>query len=106
MVFPDSNLSQSAAVMGLQVIYGPPSQSGFGSAVFDELIEPGAALEPVALRYYQHFVGNLWEQYGETAWMSTWKQVYIRPDGIQPDIVAELGRSPIPLRLNTSRFCS
>jgi hypothetical protein len=92
MVFPDSHSPQplSAAVTVLQSIYGAPSQAGFGSAVFDQLIEPGTNLEPIALRYYQHFVGKLWEQFGEAAWMSTWKQVYVRPTGIQPDIVAEL----------------
>jgi hypothetical protein len=71
-------------------LYGAPCQAGFGSAVFDELIQPGTGLEAIALRYYQHFVGPLWEQYGESAWMSTWKQVYVRPTGMQPDIVAEL----------------
>jgi hypothetical protein len=75
-------------------LYGAPSQAGFGSAVFYELIESGLDLEPIALRYYQHFVRNLWEKYGESAWMSAWKQVYVCPDGIQPDIMAELGRSP------------
>lgn len=92
MVSPSSDPSQplAAAVADLQAIYGPPSQSGFGSAVFDELIEPGSDLEAIARRYYQHFVGSLWEQYGESAWMSSWKQVYVRPKGIQPDIVAEL----------------
>ena len=71
-------------------LYGQPSQAGFGSAVFDEIIEPGTDLEPIALRYYQHFVGKLWEQFGADAWMSTWKQVYARTGGVTPDIVAEL----------------
>jgi hypothetical protein len=74
----------------LVTLYGAPSQAGFGSAVFYELIEPGSDLESIALRYYQHFVGKLWEQYGESVWMSAWKQVYVRPNGMQPDIVAEL----------------
>jgi hypothetical protein len=78
-------------------LYDTPSQAGFGSAVFDQLIEPGTDLEAIALRYYQYFVGKLWEQYGESAWMSTWKQVYIRPDRIQPDIVAELRAIADPL---------
>jgi len=80
MVFPDSAPSQpqSAAVTALRAIYGQPSQAGFGSAVFDEIIEPGTDLEPIALRYYQHFVGKLWEQFDADAWMSTWKQVYAR----------------------------
>jgi hypothetical protein len=92
MVLSDSDPSQpgSTAVMVLQEIYGQPSQAGFGSAVFNELSQPGTDLEAIALRYYQHFVGKLWEQYGADAWMSTWKQVYVRPAGIQPDIVAEL----------------
>lgn len=92
MVFPDSNPLQplSTAVIVLQAIYGQPSQAGFGSAVFDERIEPGTDLESVALRYYQHFVGKLWEQFGADAWMSAWKQVYVRPQGMQPDIVSEL----------------
>ncbi len=74
----------------LVTLYGAPSQAGFGSAVFYDQIEPGSDLEPIALHYYQHFVGKLWEQYGEAAWMSTWKQVYARISGVTPDIVAEL----------------
>jgi hypothetical protein len=99
MVFPNSNPSQpqSAAVTALQTLYGAPSQAGFGSAVFDEIIEPGTDLEPIALRYYQHFVGKLWEQFGADAWMSTWKQVYARTGGITPDIVAELQAIADPL---------
>ncbi|UBF26229.1 hypothetical protein K9N68_32770 [Kovacikia minuta CCNUW1] len=92
MVSDSSDQTQplSEAITILQAIYGPPSQGGFGSAVFYDAIPPGADLEPIALRYYQHFVGKLWEQYGESAWMSAWKQVYVRPPGIQPNIVAEL----------------
>lgn len=77
-------------VSTLQTIYGQPNQAGFGSAVFHEVIEPGTDLESVALRVYQHFVGNLWAQFGEAAWMGVWKRVYVRPEGIQPNIVLEL----------------
>ncbi len=94
---PSSDQPLSAAVTVLQAIYGQPSQAGFGSAVFDELIQSGTDLESIALQYYQHFVGNLWEQYGESAWMSTWKQVYVRPNGIQSNIVAELKAIADPL---------
>lgn len=87
----------STAVAVLQAIYGQPSQAGFGSAVFDELLQPGTDLEPIALQYYQHFVGTLWEQFGADAWMSAWKQVYVRPHGIQSDIVAELKAIADPL---------
>lgn len=95
----DSDPSQphSAAVIDLQSIYGGPSQAGFGSAVFDVLIEPGSALETIARDYYQHFVGKLWDKYGESAWMSTWKLLYVRPDGSQPDILSELKAIVDPL---------
>lgn len=94
---PSSDQSLTEAVAVLQAIYGPPSQAGFGSAVFFDQIEPGTDLEAIARRSYQHFVGKLWEQYGESAWMSVWKQIYVRPNGIQPDIVAELKAIADPL---------
>jgi hypothetical protein len=59
----------SPAVTALQTIYGPPSQSGFGSAVFDAAIAPGTDLEALALKHYQYFVSDLWEKYGEAAWI-------------------------------------
>jgi hypothetical protein len=98
MVSPDS--APSPAVTALQVIYGQPSQSGFGSAVFDEAIAPGTDLEALALRYYQHFVGDLWEKYGEAAWIGTWKQVYGRPPETKPNVVAELRAIPNPAAAN------
>lgn len=84
----------------LITLYGAPSQAGFGSAVFYDQIEPGTDLESIARRYYQHFVGSLWEQYGESAWMSSWQQVYVRPKGIQSDIVAELKAIADPAAAN------
>lgn len=84
------SVSYPKPVSDLVALYGAPSQSGFGSAVFYEVIEPGSDLEPVALRFYRYFVGKLWEQFGETAWMSAWKSVYVRPGSVQPDIVTEL----------------
>lgn len=97
---PSSDQSLAEAVADLQAIYGPPSQSGFGSAVFDERIEPGTELDAIACRFYHHFVGPLWEQYGESAWMSVWKQIYVRPKGIQPNIVAELKAIADPVAAN------
>ncbi len=90
MAFSDGDHLPFTAIAALQAIYGPPSQAGFGSAVFVQQSEPGPDLESIALKYYQHFVGELWDRFGSTAWMSTWQQVYDRPQGIQPDIVAEL----------------
>lgn len=86
----DLSNQQSDGITNLQSIYGMPSQAGFGSAVFWELVERAADLESVALKYYRYFVGEHWEQFGEDAWMSCWQQVYVRQAGASPDIVGEL----------------
>ncbi len=78
------------AVAALEAIYGPPSQAGFGSAVFYDPLAPGVDLEQAALARYQFFVGDLWERYGADAWMGPWQRVYFRPAGAPRDIVAEL----------------
>jgi len=77
-------------VAALQAAYGPPSQAAFGSAVFYEPQPGDADLEALALEKYKYFVGDLWDRYGEAAWMGPWRQVYARPAGATPDIVAEL----------------
>lgn len=74
----------------LEAAYGAPSQSGFGSAVFYEPVEQVDTLEASALKHYRYFVGDLWERFGEAAWMSVWKLVYTRQPGSNTDIVAEL----------------
>jgi len=77
-------------VTELETSYGAPSQAGFGSAVFYEKQVASDDLEKMALEKYRYFVGDLWERYGEDAWMGPWKQVYARKPGAKPDIVAEL----------------
>ena len=79
-----------AAVADLETVYGQPSQAGFGSAVFNQSLDAGASLEQAALAKYKYFVGDLWERYGEDAWMGPWKEVYARPAGAEADIAAEL----------------
>lgn len=81
---------QPDAVAALEAIYGPPSQAGFGSAVFYDPLAPGADLEQAARARYRFFVGDLWERYGADAWMGPWQRVYSRPAGAARDIVAEL----------------
>ncbi len=78
------------AVAALEAAFGPPSQAGFGSAVFYDPLAPGVDLEQAALARYQFFVGDLWERYGADAWMGPWQRVYSRPAGAARDIVAEL----------------
>lgn len=74
----------------LEAAYGAPSQAGFGSAVFCEQLRASDDLADAALARYRFFVGDLWARYGEDAWMGPWKEVYSRPSGAKPDIVAEL----------------
>ncbi|MDG2617385.1 hypothetical protein P7L53_14160 [Thermoleptolyngbya sichuanensis XZ-Cy5] len=62
-------------VANLHAIYGPPSQAGFGSAVFyepldSELLERADALEQMALKHYRYFVSDLWRRCGESAWLT------------------------------------
>ena len=77
-------------VADLEAAYGPPSQSAFGSAVFYESIGADHSLTNAALAKYKYFAGELWERYGEDAWMGPWKEVYTRAAAAKPDIVAEL----------------
>jgi hypothetical protein len=77
-------------VTQLEAAYGAPGQAGFGSAVFYEPNVAANRLDQVAVEKYKYFAGELWERYGEGAWMGPWKEVYTRPAGTKPDIVAEL----------------
>lgn len=77
-------------VLDLEVSYGPPSQEGFGAAVFYETVDVDADLEELALATYKHYVGELWERWGEEAWMTPWKEAYARKKGTKPDVAKEL----------------
>ena len=77
-------------VANLEQVYGPPSQAGFGGAVFFTDVDPDTKLEKLALKYYKHFVGELWERWGEDAWMGPWKEVYARKADAKADVLVEL----------------
>jgi len=77
-------------VTALEAAYGAPSREAFGSAVFFARSKSADDLEKMALEKYRYFVGDLWERYGEAAWLGTWKKVYVRGAGAKHDIVAEL----------------
>ena len=77
-------------VAALEAAYGAPSQAGWGSAVFLERLKAADELEPAALAKYRYFVGELWERFGDDAWMGPWKAVYTRPADGKRDIIAEL----------------
>jgi hypothetical protein len=82
--------NQLDKVTKLESAYGTSSQAGFGSAVFYGLLKQDDNLEKMALEKYKYFVGDLWERYGEDAWMGPWKQVYARQTGTKYDIITEL----------------
>jgi len=85
-----STREKPAYVTALEAAYGPPSQAGFGSAVFHETLPGNDDLAGAALSKYRYFVGQLWDRFGESAWMGPWKEVYARTSGVKPDVVAEL----------------
>lgn len=94
-------------ISDLETVYGAPSQSGFGSAVFLEHVASAADLEKKALERYKYFVGKGWTSERESDWMSAWKKVYDRPSGAKADIVNELksvtdidARNSIPMILD------
>ncbi len=82
--------AKPAYVTALEASYGPPSQAGFGSAVFYTPGRNPGSLEEAAQAQYRYFVGDLWDRYGADAWMGSWRQVYGRPDGGDHAIVSEL----------------
>jgi hypothetical protein len=85
---PDSK--KPKYIFQMEAAYGPASQNGFGSAVFFNMIGEKENLEKASLDKYQYFIGELWERYGEDAWMSVWKEVYHRQPDTNHDIAAEL----------------
>lgn len=70
--------------------YGAPSQAGFGSAVFTELLAPADDLAERAVARYQHCLGDQWSAAGADTWLASWREVYRRPEVRKHDIVAEL----------------
>jgi hypothetical protein len=83
-------MTRSETIANLQALYGPPSQAGFGSAVFCDRVERAEDLEAAALKHYRYFLGTAWEQFGEEAWRGPWQRVYQRQAADRRDIVTEL----------------
>lgn len=86
----DASQTKPDYVTRLECAFGGPSTSAFGSAVFYDVLPGTADLTQAALSRYQTFVGKLWDRYGNVAWMSPWKEVYVRPGVAKPAIAAEL----------------
>jgi hypothetical protein len=76
----------------LEDVFGPPSQAGFGSAVFFFPEGPAqpSSLEQHAQQMYQHFCGEIWERFGVDNWLKTWKQLLQRTADSRGHIVKEI----------------
>jgi len=85
-----SDVDKPDYVLALEKAYGAPSQAGFGSAVFFAQVDETGDLEELAKKYYQYFVGDKWEEWGEETWVAPWKEVYARKTGTKHDILKEL----------------
>lgn len=75
----------------LETAFGRPSNAAWGSAVFFETDIEDGELSSRAIQYYRNFVGDLWQRFGEAAWMSGWALVLARRGS--GDIVKELEQS-------------
>ncbi len=82
----------SDATAALEAVFGPASETGFGSATF--VVPGGGDLGAIALATYRRFVGAKWARFGEAAWMGPWRRVYARPAGAPRNVVAELAALP------------
>ena len=87
---PAAGAEKPDEVAALEAAYGVPSQEGFGSAVFYQLLPAATGIEKAALARYRYFTGELWDRYGEEAWMGPWREVYRRQGNTKADIVNEL----------------
>lgn len=90
MVISRKSASDSGGTAELQSVFGGPSSSGFGSAVFVATVAQDEDLEKAALEVYRRFVGGLWERWGEAAWMGPWKRAFARTSPGRGDIITEL----------------
>jgi hypothetical protein len=78
-------------VASLQSVFGPPSDAGFGSAVFYS--PPGAgtlSLEAMARIHYERFCGERWTELGGEQWLGVWRQLYDRPAGQPGAVLSEI----------------
>jgi hypothetical protein len=82
--------ARPAYVTDLEAQFGGPASTGFGSAVFFTRLAAASGLEGEAKRRYREFTGELWDRWGEAAWMGPWRLVATRENG-QP--IADLLRA-------------
>ena len=94
-IFAGNEAARPDYVKQLEESFGLPSQNGFGSTVLYATAKSREELEGLAKLAYRHFTGELWDKWGETAWMGQWRIVHERTT--QRDIMAELRALDDPL---------
>ena len=88
---PPAPSSEPEDVRTLIEVFGGPSSSGFGSAVFfKQPATAASSLESSALDTYKAFVGEKWDRFGPDAWRGAWKLLYTRPAESTASILEEL----------------
>ena len=104
------------AIETLTSLFGPPSQTTLGAAVFTTTATlPAQALSPAqvsthekpsgacdeqleafAKSKYEYFAGNAWNNFGPEHWIATWARHYERREKAQADILDELAEIQEP----------
>ena len=87
-VFAQGQAPRPGYVRALEERFGPPNRNGFGSTVLFGTASNRTDLARLARDAYRHFVGDLWDRWGEAAWMGSWRHVFERTTS--RDIIAEL----------------
>lgn len=80
----------STAIADLEIVFGKACETGFGSAVFHDVVENEVSIERIALGHYKKFLGPKWKAETESAWTASWKNVYQRRGGSEGGIISEL----------------
>lgn len=81
------------AVQRLEQLFGKPSESTLGTAVFQsESTLSVEQLDGFSRSSYQHFAGAAWEAFGQENWTKPWRLLYRRSEDTAADILGELGR--------------
>jgi hypothetical protein len=93
-VFPQGQAPRPGYVEALEERFGSPNRNGFGSTVLFGTAANRDELVRLAGEAYKYFVGDLWDKWGEAAWMSAWRLVFERTTS--RGIVAELSELPDP----------
>ncbi len=99
------------AIETLTSLFGPPTQTTLGAAVFTTTTSIHAQapcpaqtstpeqtadacdeqLETFAKSKYEYFAGNAWNNLGPEHWLATWARRYERKEKAKADILKELG---------------